>query len=91
MAARRASEAERQLTARMARGDRDAFASVFDEHVDELRSFARDLGPSRIDAVLHEAFLALWRQAPRLDPSVPIRDQLLALVLLHGRPEPIAA
>ncbi len=91
MAMRRASEAERQLTTRMAQGDREAFASVFDLHIDELSAFARDLGASRVEAVLHEAFLALWRQAPRLDPSVPIREQLLALVLLHGRPEPVAA
>ncbi len=91
MAMRRASEAEQQLTARVAGGDRDAFASVFDLHVDELRAFARELGASRVDAVLHEAFLEFWRRAPRLDPAVPIREQLLALILLHARPEPLAA
>ncbi len=91
MSAQRSTTEERRLLARVAAGDRDAFAGIFDLHVGELRGFATALGTPQVDAVLHEAFLELWRRAPRLDPAVPIREQLLALVLLHGRPEPLVA
>lgn len=91
MSAQRSTADERALLAAMATGDGDALASIFDLHVAELRAFAASLRPGDVDAVLHDAFLGLWRHAARLDPAVPIREQLLALVMLHGRPEPVAA
>ncbi len=91
MSAQRSTTDEQRLLADLAVGDREAFGAIFDLHVEELRRFAAGLDASRIDAVLREAFLDLWRHAARLDPSVPLREQLLALVVLHGRAEPVAA
>lgn len=91
MSAQRSTADERGLLTAMAAGDRDAFARIFDLHVEELRGFAASSDPARVDAVLQDAFLDLWRHAARLDPVVPIREQLLALIVLHGRPESVAA
>src|SRR5262249_54795686 len=56
---------------RMARGDRDALAEVYDRHVRALYSLALRIVRQQADAedVLQEVFAQVWTQAPRYDAS----------------------
>jgi RNA polymerase sigma-70 factor (ECF subfamily) len=59
-----------QLSQRVAAGDRDAFAAVFDALVPEVDRLVRLVVPDPVtaDAVVVSTFVGLWRDAPR-DPS----------------------
>jgi RNA polymerase sigma-70 factor (ECF subfamily) len=60
-----------RLVARMAAGDRAAFAAIYDRfsrplHATALR-IVRD--PAEAQDLVHDAFVALWRHAPEFDPA----------------------
>jgi len=64
-----AAEADRAAVSRMARGDRDALADVYDRHARLLYSLALRIVRQAADAedVLQEVFAQVWRQASRYD------------------------
>jgi RNA polymerase sigma-70 factor (ECF subfamily) len=58
------------LVQRVARGDREAFARLYDRHIRRVYAFAAHvLGPARAEEVVQDAFVALWRSADRYDPA----------------------
>jgi RNA polymerase sigma-70 factor (ECF subfamily) len=59
------------LVARAARGDREAFDELVDVHLADLHRLALVVaGPDRAEDVTQDAFLAAWRELPRLrDPD----------------------
>src|SRR5438094_5420434 len=63
------AEAGRDAVKRMARGDRDALADVYDGHARMLYSLALRIVRQQADAedVLQEVFAQMWRQAERYD------------------------
>lgn len=71
---------------RVAAGDRDAFALVYDAHAAPAFGLAlRLLGDQAVaEDVVQEAFLSAWRQAARFDPG---RGSLRAwlLTIVHHR------
>lgn len=64
--------------------DPDAFAVIYDRHCETAFSLAHSLCGERssAEAVLHEAFMSLWRGAGVRDHG-SVRDRVLAIV--HGR------
>jgi RNA polymerase sigma-70 factor (ECF subfamily) len=64
------SPAEEALIARVAAGDADAFAAVYDRHARAVYSYlVAQLGrAAEAEEVCQEAFLSLWRHAARFDP-----------------------
>jgi len=64
-----AAEADRAAVSRMARGDRDALADVYDRHARLLYSLALRIVRQAADAedVLQEVFAQVWRHAARYD------------------------
>jgi len=64
-----AAEADRAAVSRMARGDRDALADVYDRHARLLYSLALRIVRQAADAedVLQDVFAQVWRQAARYD------------------------
>jgi RNA polymerase sigma-70 factor, ECF subfamily len=62
--------AEAELMARVAAGDADAFAAVYDRHARPVYSYlVAQLGrAAEAEEVCQEAFLSLWRHADRFDP-----------------------
>lgn len=64
------------------RNDRDAVATAYDTYGGLAYALAvRVLGVSSdADDVVQESFLALWRQAPRLDPQRGLRSYLMTIV-----------
>jgi RNA polymerase sigma-70 factor (ECF subfamily) len=75
-------EADERLLAGLMRNDRDAMATIYDTYGALAYGVAcRTLGQtSDAEDVVQEAFLAIWRQAARLDPSRGIRSYLLTIV-----------
>jgi RNA polymerase sigma-70 factor (ECF subfamily) len=75
-------EGERQLIDGLLRHDSYSLASIYDAHGAIAYALALRLVGDRNEAedVLQEAFLALWRQAERLDPARGIRSYLLTIV-----------
>ena len=67
------------------RNDRDAMAELYDTYGALAYGLAhRTLGATaEAEDVVQESFLALWRQAARLDPERGIRSYLLTIV--HNR------
>jgi RNA polymerase sigma factor (sigma-70 family) len=54
---------------RVATGDRDAFAELYDRYARRVYVVAAHvLGPSRAEDVVQDVFAALWRDARRYDP-----------------------
>jgi len=66
-----AAEADRAAMRRMARGDADALAEVYDRHARLLYSLALRIMRLQPDAedVLQDVFAQVWRQASRYDAS----------------------
>jgi RNA polymerase sigma-70 factor (ECF subfamily) len=60
-----------QLVARMATGDRAAFAEIYDRHAPMLMSFAKKMLGSTDEAadLLHDVFLEAWEQASSYDAA----------------------
>ena len=60
-----------QLVARMATGDRSAFAEIYDRHAPLLMSFAKKILGSTDEAadLLHDVFLEAWEQASSYDAA----------------------
>jgi len=59
------------LLALVARGDDDAFAALYDELAPVLYGLCRRVlrDPAEAEEVAQEAFLQIWRTAPRFDPE----------------------
>jgi len=59
------------LLRQVARGEREAFAGLYDRHASLVLAFATRLLGARSDAedLLQEVFLQVWRQAGDYDPS----------------------
>lgn len=76
---------ERKLVEGLIGGHRESFAAVYDAYGGMAYGFAlRLLGsPSEAEDVVQESFLALWRQASRIDVSRGLRSYLLSIV--HNR------
>lgn len=66
---------ERALLARLADRDTAAFALLYDRHAAAIFGYAvRLLGAAAAEAIVEDAFLALWRGAPdAVPPGVAVR------------------
>jgi RNA polymerase sigma-70 factor (ECF subfamily) len=76
---------ERQLVDGLRASSRDALAAAYDAYGAIAYGLALKLLASRSEAedVVQESFLALWRQAERIDPERGLRSYLLSIV--HNR------
>lgn len=63
--------ADADLVHRLAQGDRQAFAELYDRYGTPAYSLARRIcvDPGLAEDVVQEAFLALWRHPARFDPA----------------------
>jgi RNA polymerase sigma-70 factor (ECF subfamily) len=58
------------LVVRVARGDEAAFARLYDRHARRVYVLAAHmLGPGPAEEIVQDAFVALWRNAHRYDPT----------------------
>ena len=75
-------EDERRLIDGLRRNDRDCLATIYDNYAGLAYGMAMHTLGSVPEAedVVQECFLALWRQAERLDPSRGIKSYLLTIV-----------
>jgi RNA polymerase sigma-70 factor, ECF subfamily len=73
---------ERSLIEGLLKNDRDSLVAVYDAYASAAYGLAlRVLGTAaEAEDVVQESFLALWRQAERLDASRGLRSYLLAIV-----------
>ncbi len=61
---------DERLVARVASGDQEAFARLYDRYVRRVYVVAAHvLGPGRAEEVVQDAFISLWRSAHRYDPA----------------------
>ena len=76
---------EQQLVAGLRANSRDALAAAYDAFGAIAYGLATKLLASQSEAedVVQESFLALWRQADRVDPERGVRSYLLQIV--HNR------
>jgi RNA polymerase sigma-70 factor (ECF subfamily) len=76
---------ERQLVEGLLRDDRESLARAYDAYGAMAYGLALRLLSSESEAedVVQESFLALWRQAERLNPAQGLRSYLLSIV--HNR------
>ena len=60
-----------ELMVRVARGDEQAFAVVYDRFADRVYGLVRRVlrDPAQAEEVAQEIFVEAWRQARRYDPS----------------------
>jgi RNA polymerase sigma-70 factor (ECF subfamily) len=78
--------ADEELMVQMAGGDADAFDLIYERHADAAFSLAYRISGSRVAAeeVAQDAFLALWRNGSRYEPSRgSVRNWILGIV--HNR------
>lgn len=79
---------EDELAAAIALGDRDAFAELYDRIAPPLFGLVKDrVSDGRLaESIVLEAFLELWKQAPRLNGSpVSVSSWLLRAVNRRDR------
>lgn len=71
-----------ELLGRIASGDREAFATLYDRYAPRAYGLLLRVLRNRADAddVLQETFLQVWRQAIRFDPSRAAADVWVLLV-----------
>jgi RNA polymerase sigma-70 factor (ECF subfamily) len=76
---------ERQLVEGLRQNDRNALAAIYDRFSALAYGLALKLlsSPPEAEDVVQESFLALWRQAERIDPERGLRSYLLSIV--HNR------
>ncbi len=76
---------EQQIVDGLRANSRDALAAAYDVYGSIAYRLAVKLltSQSEADDVVQESFLALWRQAERIDPSRGLRGYLLSIV--HNR------
>ncbi|HWC86054.1 MAG TPA: sigma-70 family RNA polymerase sigma factor [Solirubrobacteraceae bacterium] len=78
--------ADEELMVRLSQGDADAFDLIYERHADAAFSLAYRISGSRAAAeeVAQDAFLALWRNGGRYEPSRgSVRNWILGIV--HNR------
>jgi len=78
--------ADEELMVQLARGDAEAFDLIYERHSDAAFSLAYRISGSRVAAeeVAQDAFLALWRNGSRYEPSRgSVRNWILGIV--HNR------
>jgi RNA polymerase sigma-70 factor, ECF subfamily len=75
-------EMETRLIDGLRSNDRDSLATIYDLYSGIAYGLAlHTMGlPSEAEDVVQESFLALWRQAERLDPAKGVRSYLLTIV-----------
>jgi RNA polymerase sigma-70 factor (ECF subfamily) len=73
---------ERLLIEALRRDDREALAAIYDAYASYAYGLALHTVRQAAEAedVVQESFLALWRQAARLDPERGIKSYLLTIV-----------
>ena len=72
---------ERRLIEGLQRNDRGSIEEIYDAYAGIAYALAvRLLGARDAEDVVQESFLALWRQAERLDPRRGVRSYLLTIV-----------
>jgi RNA polymerase sigma-70 factor (ECF subfamily) len=78
-------QGELWLVEGLRKNDRDSLAAAYDAYGAIAYGLALKLLGSRTEAedVVQDSFLALWRQAERIDPARGIRSYLLSIV--HNR------
>ncbi|MFI9389160.1 sigma-70 family RNA polymerase sigma factor [Kutzneria sp. NPDC052558] len=67
----RSTATDAELVGRVADGDQEAFAELYDRHCRQAYSLARRVcvDPEFAEDVVQEAFLAVWRAPRRFDPD----------------------
>lgn len=75
------------LAARLQRGDRDAFRETYDRYKRDLLALASTMLGQEDHAwdVLHDVFLSLARNAPRLSPESNLRGYLMTAAANRAR------
>lgn len=84
-------DADLDLMARVARGDRDAFRVLSQRHVRPAIALARRLAGHDAEDIVQEAFLRVWTHAPRWRPEAAFRTWLYRIVVnlsLNARRRP---
>lgn len=67
----RADESDEQLVARIAAGDREAFASLFERYASRVKAYLIRLGArgALAEDLAQDAMVAVWRRAASFDPA----------------------
>jgi RNA polymerase sigma-70 factor (ECF subfamily) len=79
---RTVNDGDRLLIEGLCRNDAASMAAVYDAHAGIAYGLALRVlgGAADAEDVVQESFLALWRQAERLDPARSLRSYLLTIV-----------
>lgn len=82
-----AVDAERELAARIARGESDALGHAYDLHHDAVRGFARRLlgNAAAAEDLVHDAFVGLPSALRGFEGRSSLRTFILSVVVNHAR------